>query len=81
MYLHSFGHWFSLRIEGEVLRLVRQRTQIENYFLLDIEFPYLFRASREGERAIAIRFSEDESIELAKKLCRQSRLGLDRYEH
>lgn len=54
-------------IEEEVLRLVRQRPQIKSYFLLDIEFPYLYRAARIGERALAIRFSEDEPIELAKK--------------
>ncbi len=50
-------------IEDEVLRLVRERPQIKSYFLLDVEFPYLYRASRQGERNIAIRFSEDESIE------------------
>lgn len=49
-------------IEDEVLRLVRQRPQISSYFLLDVEFPYLYRASRLGETNIAIRFSEDESI-------------------
>ncbi|MBN2585261.1 hypothetical protein JXA59_01245 [Patescibacteria group bacterium] len=37
-----------------------------NYFLLDVEFPYLYRATRsEGVRQIAIRFSEVEPIELA----------------
>ena len=51
-------------IEGEVLRLVRERG-IERYFLLDVEFPYLYRASRLGERNIAVRYSEDESIETA----------------
>jgi len=54
-------------IEDEVLRLVRLRPQIKSYFLLDIEFPYLYRATRQGEKSIAIRFSEEESIELAKK--------------
>ena len=54
-------------IEDEVLRLVRQRPQIKSYFLLDIESPYLYRAARQGERAIAIRFSEVEPIEFAKK--------------
>jgi hypothetical protein len=34
---------------------------------LDVEFPYLYRASRLGERAIAVRFSEDEPIELVYK--------------
>ncbi len=49
-------------IEDEVLRLVRERPQIKSYFLLDVEFPYLYRASRQGERNMAIRFSEDESV-------------------
>jgi hypothetical protein len=53
-------------IENEVLSLVRERPQIKNYFLLDVEFPYLYRASRQGERNIAIRFSEDEDIETVK---------------
>ena len=53
-------------IEDEVLRHVRERPQIKSYFLLDVEFPYLYRASRQGERNIAIRFSEDESIETVK---------------
>jgi hypothetical protein len=30
---------------------------------LDVEFPYIYRASRLGIRDIAIRYSEDESIE------------------
>ena len=51
-------------IEQVVLKEVRKR-KIVNFFLLDVEFPYLYRASREGERAIAVRFSEDESIEMA----------------
>ena len=50
-------------IEDEVLRRVRQRG-IAACFLLDVEFPYLYRASRAGERQIAVRFSEDEPIEL-----------------
>lgn len=51
-------------IESEVLRLVRARG-VREFFLLDVEFPYLYRASRQGERAIAVRYSEDEPIELA----------------
>lgn len=36
------------------------------YFLLDVEFPYLYRASRkEGVREIAVRYSEEEPIEMA----------------
>ena len=51
-------------IEAEVLRLVQERG-IKRYFLLDVEFPYLYHASRQGERNIAVRYSEDESIETA----------------
>jgi len=40
---------------------------IRNYFLLDVEFPYLYRAAREGERRIAVRYSEDESIDTVLK--------------
>ena len=50
-------------IESDVLKAVRSR-EINKHFLLDVEFPYIYRASRAGERAIAIRYSEDEPIEL-----------------
>lgn len=53
-------------IETEVLRLARAHG-ISRCFLLDVEFPYLYRASRAGERAIAVRYSEDEPIELVDR--------------
>ena len=53
-------------IENDVLQLVRERN-ISSFFLLDVEFPYLYRASRLGERAISVRYSEDESIEIVHK--------------
>jgi len=53
-------------IEKDVLNVVRERG-IKSYFLLDVEFPYLYQASRTGERSIAVRFSEDEPLELVKK--------------
>jgi hypothetical protein len=53
-------------IEAEVLKRVRARG-ISRCFLLDVEFPYLYRASRAGERAIAVRYSEDEPVELAEQ--------------
>lgn len=49
-------------IETEAIRLVEARG-IRRFFLLDVEFPYLYRASRAGERRIAMRYSEDETIE------------------
>ena len=54
-------------IEKNVLYLIRQRPHIANYFLLDVEFPYLYQASRQGERSMAIRFSEDECIDTVEK--------------
>ena len=58
-------------IEDEVLRLVRKRSQIKKFFLLDVEFPYIYSASLKGERAIAVRFSEVESIETVKNFVRR----------
>jgi hypothetical protein len=49
-------------IEDAVLKEVRLRS-IKSYFLLDVEFPYLFSSSKKGERNIAVRFSEMEPIE------------------
>ncbi len=54
-------------IEDDVLKLVRQHERISKYFLLDVEFPYLYRASRLGETNIAVRFSEVECIETVEK--------------
>lgn len=51
-------------IESEVIRLVEARGT-KRFFLLDVEFPYLYRAARLGERRIAARYSEDESLETA----------------
>lgn len=49
--------------EKQVLDLVKQY-QVQDYFLLDVEFPYLYRATRkEGVRDIAVRYSEAEPIE------------------
>lgn len=53
-------------IEEEVLRLVRQKN-VKKYFLLDVEFPYIYRVSRQGEHSVAIRYSEDECIETVMK--------------
>lgn len=49
-------------IEDLILEEVRKRN-IKSYFLLDVEFPYLFRSSKNGEKNIAVRFSEMEPLE------------------
>lgn len=71
-YLRNFHHRFIIfnikeaGIEERVIALAK-KFGIRNYFLLDVEFPYLYRAAREGERRIAVRYSEDEPIEAALK--------------
>jgi hypothetical protein len=52
----------SERIEYKVLELL-QKYNIVDYFFLDSSFPMIHKLSNEGEKNIAIRFSEYESIE------------------
>lgn len=52
-------------IEKEVLKLVNKH-HIKSYFLLDVEMPYMYAATKAYERNIAVRFSEYENISLAK---------------
>lgn len=70
-FLKQFNHAFIIfniketGIENEVISLARENN-IENYFLLDVEFPYLYRATRRNSlRKIAVRFSEAEPLEMA----------------
>lgn len=49
-------------IESKVLELAK-KYNILNYFLLDVEAPYLYSASRKGVKKIAVRYSEVEPIE------------------
>lgn len=63
-YHHALAVWNikEAGIEQRVIDLAK-KYQVRNYFLLDVEFPYIYRASRSGVRDIAIRYSEDENIE------------------
>jgi hypothetical protein len=49
-------------IEEDVLKAIRKHG-IRDYFLLDVEFPYLYKASLRGERAMAVRYSEAEGLD------------------
>lgn len=60
----------SERIEFRVLELLRHKG-IEDYFFLDCSFPMIRTLLREGERRIAIRYSEFEPIEGALALAGQ----------
>ncbi|MBI4634962.1 MAG: hypothetical protein HY727_01305 [Candidatus Rokubacteria bacterium] len=67
-YIEHFRHRFIILnvkcegIEAEVLRIVERRG-IEDFFFLDLSFPALVKLVRQGERRIAVRFSEHEPIE------------------
>lgn len=52
----------SERIEETILPLL-EKYKIENYFFLDSSLPMIVSLTRRGERRIALRFSEYESIE------------------
>ena len=68
-YLKHFRHAFIIfnlkeaGYEQKVIDLAK-KYHIQDYFLLDVEFPYLYRATRkDGFRKIAVRYSEAEPIE------------------
>jgi len=70
-YLKHFNHAFIIfnvkeaGVEQEVISLA-EKYNIENYFLLDVEFPFIYKATRKNNfKKIAIRFSEAEPIEMA----------------
>jgi hypothetical protein len=73
-YLGGFHHAFvifNIKEAGIEQRCIDLAAQFgipkDHYFLLDVEFPYLYRASRkEGVREIAVRYSEAEPIEMAE---------------
>ena len=54
-------------IENEVIKKVN-KAKIRSFFLLDVEFPYIFKSLKNNQKNIAIRFSEKESIEISKLL-------------
>jgi len=70
-YLNNFNHSFvifNLKEAGYESRVIdlAKKNGIENYFLLDVEFPYFFNATRKQSfRKIAVRYSEAEPIEFA----------------
>lgn len=72
-YLRAYRHAFVIfnikeaGIEQRVIDLAQQ-FGVHDYFLLDVEFPYLYKASRRGIRQIAVRYSEEESIETVRRL-------------
>ena len=68
-YLESYKHKtlvLNLKeagIEKNILSLVKKYS-IKSYFLLDVEMPYMYSATKKGEKNIAVRYSEYEDISL-----------------
>jgi hypothetical protein len=71
-YLKNYHHAFvifNLKEAGYEQRVIdlADKYGVKDYFLLDVEFPYLYRATRkEGVRKIAVRYSEAEPIEVVE---------------
>jgi hypothetical protein len=53
-------------IEYKILELLN-KYEIRNYFLLDCSIPMIYKLSKNGEKNIAVRFSEFETIESVLK--------------
>jgi hypothetical protein len=75
-YLKGYQHGLMIlnikseAIESRVLELVRQ-SSVPDYFFLDSSFPMMRKLISWGERKIAVRFSEFESVEMALSLAGQ----------
>lgn len=69
-YLKNYNHKFLILnikeswIENRCIDLLN-KYWIKDYFLLDCEFPYIYSSVRKWNKNIAIRYSEDESLEQA----------------
>ena len=67
-FLQHYKHSFiilnikSERIEYKILELLT-KYKINNYFFLDSSFPMIYKLSNEGEKNIALRFSEYEGLD------------------
>mgnify|MGYP003682107879 CR=1 FL=1 len=69
-------------IENDVIKLISQRPKIKNYFLLDVEFPFIFQSLEEPFKNIAVRFSEFETIENLNKLAgKMEWVWIDTFKH
>lgn len=65
--------------EAKIIELAaKYEIRKDQYFLLDVEYPYLYRATRkEGVREIAVRYSEGEPIEAAEAQMKDGKSLLD----
>lgn len=72
-YLKHYNHGIMIlnikseRIEYRVLELIK-KYKVEKYFFLDSSFPMIYNLSREGNKNIALRFSEFEGLDTIMNL-------------
>ena len=71
-YLKHYNHGtlvVNIKEAGIEYLVVKQlkKFKIKNFFLLDVEFPFIYKSSRKGFKNTSIRFSEEESINTVKK--------------
>lgn len=70
-YLEHYKHAFMILnvkedgIEERILELLKKHN-IEDYFFLDVEFPFIYRYTKEWNKKVSIRYSEAEVIEQAQ---------------
>lgn len=70
-YLKNYNHSLLVAnikeagIESQVIKEIK-KANIKFFFLLDVEFPYLWKAKKSGFKNIAVRFSEEEPIQTVK---------------
>lgn len=67
-------------IENEVIEVCKEK-KLKNFFLLDVEFPYLLQNFEEQGDYLSLRYSKLESIETVKNFIGKVRwLWIDTYE-
>ena len=70
-YIESFKHSFLIAnikesgIENQVIQSMNEK-KIENFFLLDVEFPYILQNYKRNGNYLSLRYSKYESIESIK---------------
>tara|TARA_Y100001936_G_scaffold253505_1_gene318569 strand:- start:277 stop:855 length:579 start_codon:yes stop_codon:yes gene_type:complete len=70
-YIESFKHSFLIAnvkesgIENQVIQSLNKK-KIENFFLLDVEFPYILQNNKKNGNYLSLRYSKYESIESIK---------------
>ena len=77
-WLDAYDHAFAIfnikeeGIENVALNMINERG-VKSFFFLDLSFPSLVKMINAGEKRVAIRISEYESIEVAKKFSGQAK--------